>query len=134
VQRNKRLSLVRHIAFSFYFALPVCLLVEDSSYPRKQMKHLLTGLPDYNSLRSCSASPSGPICAKKQAIPHITPYKRVLSESRLFSLYFFLRFSTITHREIREDARERLRDEEFNYMFDCVCFEWCYLCYHLDCR
>ncbi len=68
VQRNKRLSLVRHIAFSFYFALPVCLLVEDSSYPRKQMKHLLTGLPDYNSLRSFSASPSGPTCAKKQAI------------------------------------------------------------------
>ena len=41
------------------------------------------------------------------------PYKRVLPESRLFSLYFFLRFPTITHREIREDARERLRDEEF---------------------
>ena len=39
------------------------------------------------------------------------PYKRVLPESRLFSLYFFLRFPTITHREIREDARERLRDE-----------------------
>jgi len=27
-------------------------------------------------------------------------------------LYFFLRFPTITRREIREDARERLRDEE----------------------
>ncbi len=52
------------------------------------------------------------------------PYKRVLLKSHLFSLYFFLRFPTITHIEIREDARERLRDEESNYLFDCVCFEW----------